>query len=399
MSSRPSAFAGVGVVANSSFPGFALLYIALYGAYGSESPFFPSFLASRSLSPGEIGTVLSLGTAVRLCFGPFLGMLADRYGTRRLLAIAAASAGGIGLLYLPSGSFSPLLVVSVLHSVSTASLAPLSDALALNSSARETAYPYGWVRGVGSASFLLGTLASGQLVVRFGLASIIVASSVCFLMMVVPIPRLPPTSRAGRRPLFASILAILAIPAFRRILVVAAMVIGSHAMSDAFAVIHWRASGIGDGAIGALLAEAVGSEIVVFFLAGPFLLRRMGPAGCVMLAATAGALRWGVFAQTTVVSLLAATELLHGLTFSLVHLACMQVISASVPEEMSATAQTLYGTLCLGAASAVLTLASGIMFGAFGAEAFWSMAALSAAAAPIALALPGRGFPPKKSTA
>ena len=43
------------------------------------------------------------------------------------------------------------------------------------------------------------------------------------------------------------------------------------------------------------------------------------------------------------IAALAATQLLHGLTFALLHLACMQVIRAVVPEGLSATAQTLYG--------------------------------------------------------
>jgi hypothetical protein len=40
--------------------------------------------------------------------------------------------------------------------------------------------------------------------------------------------------------------------------------------------------------------------------------------------------------------------------------------------------------------SAILTYASGILYGRFGAEGFLAMAALCALALPFALALPGR---------
>ena len=209
-STRPLA-----VIAASSFPPFALLYAALYSAYGTESPFFPSFLAARDLSAGEIGVVLSVGAGVRICSGMVLGTVADRFGTRRILAIAAVFAGLIALLYLRSVGLWPLLVVCVLHSVATAPLAPFADALSLNASVREGIYPYGWVRGIGSACFLLGTLASGQLVARFGLASIIVASSVGFLLMVVPIPRLPPTARSRRGVPMGGLVALMSMPRVR----------------------------------------------------------------------------------------------------------------------------------------------------------------------------------------
>jgi PPP family 3-phenylpropionic acid transporter len=61
----------------------------------------------------------------------------------------------------------------------------------------------------------------------------------------------------------------------------------------------------------------------------------------------------------------------------------MGVIARSVPERLSATAQTLYGTLALGIASAVLTFASGYLYGWFGMRAFWSMALLCALALPL----------------
>ena len=373
----------VRALARSSFPFFAVLYAALFGAFGTESPFFPSFLAARGLSASQIGGVLAAGTLVRLASGPLLGMAADLFGTRRVLAIAAAFAGAIVLLYLAGTSFWPLLLVCMLHSVAITPLNPLADALALPASVREGVFPYGSVRGVGSASCVVGTLASGMLVARFGIDSIILSAAILFLLMVPPIPLLPqpPTASAGT--VKGAIAILLAIPSYRRMLVVAAMVIGSHAMSDTFAVIHWRTSGVGPVAIGILLAEAVVSEIVVFFVVGPMILRRLGPARCLALAAAAGVVRWAVFATTTDVGALAVTEPLHGLTFALLHLACMRIIAVTVPERLSATAQSVYGTLFLGIASASLTLASGSLYGRFGAPAFWVMSLLCAAAMPM----------------
>lgn len=83
-------------------------------------------------------------------------------------------------------------------------------------------------------------------------------------------------------------------------------------------------------------------------------------------------------ATTTSVPPLAAAQALHGLTFALMHLVAMDVIARAVPERLSATAQSVYGTGALGIASAIMTVTSGYLYTWFGMQAFWVMAALCA---------------------
>jgi PPP family 3-phenylpropionic acid transporter len=75
---------------------------------------------------------------------------------------------------------------------------------------------------------------------------------------------------------------------------------------------------------------------------------------------------------------------LHGLTFALLHLACMRLIAVHVPVGLEGTAQAIYATVGVGTASALLTVASGALYGSLGAHGFWIMAALCLAALPLA---------------
>ena len=72
------------------------------------------------------------------------------------------------------------------------------------------------------------------------------------------------------------------------------------------------------------------------------------------VAAIAGVVRWAVLAEATSTLAAAMVEPLHGLTFALQHLACMRLIGAIVPPELTATAQAFYSTVAVGAATAVL---------------------------------------------
>ncbi|WP_298961962.1 MFS transporter [uncultured Methylobacterium sp.] len=373
-----------------SFPAFVLLQGSLYAAYGTESPFLPSFLGERGMTPGEIGAALAAGTLMRLAAGPVAGHLADRYdATRTILGIAAAAAGLISFTYLAGYGFWPLLAVSVLHASAIAALAPLADALALAAAEREGSFSYGWVRGVGSAAFVVGTLASGLLVAWAGLTSIVVSSGILFLVMAIATARVPPApAREGLPSLgLGGIRELLVLRPFRRMLLVAAFVIGSHALHDGFAVIRWREAGISPAAISLLWSEAVASEVLVFVFAGPWLLARLGTSRAALLAAGLGVLRWSAMASTAAIPVLIVIQPLHGLTFALLHLAAMHLIAEHVPERVAATAQTLYGTLGLGAASAVLTVTGGALYGYLGPGAFWAMAALCVIALPFAAGL------------
>ena len=371
-------------------PRFLLLYGSLFAAFGVASPFLPSLLAQRGLEPGDIGAVLGVGTAIRLAAGPAACRLADRLRLRRaVLTLLTAASAGAALGYLLPGGFLTLMLVSLLHAAVLAPLVPLADALSLG--AAPGRFRYGWVRGAGSAAFVAGATGAGQVVGALGLPSIILLNAgllgvAALTAVVVPsrVPNLALDEAPGRR---GGAMELLRVPGFVRLMGVAALVLGSHALHDGFEVLRWRTAGIGPGTAGMLWSEAVLAEVVVFVLCGGWLLETLGPRGAALLAAAAGVLRWGVTAVTAAVPAMVLTEPLHGLTFALLHLTCMKLIAETVPGHLAATAQAVYGTVAVGAMSALLTLLSGHLYGAYGPGAFWVMAGLCAAAMPLALGL------------
>ncbi|PPQ27886.1 MFS transporter [Rhodopila globiformis] len=369
---------------------FLALYVTLFAAFGVVSPFLAAFLAGRGLRPEAIGMVLAAGTAIRLLAGPFGGRLADRLGAPRLVLTAyAAAAAVVAFGYLGATGLGPLLLVSVSHAVVLAPIVPLADALALAAGPLGRGFPYGWVRGAGSAAFILSTLVAGQAVARFGLAATIVLNGTLLgaaALSSVAVPdRLRHKVTVETTGGFAD---LLRNPVFRRLMLVAALIQGSHAMHDSFAVIRWEAAGIGNGTIGVLWSESVVAEVVVFLLIGRRLIDWLSPAGASVLCAAAGVVRWTVLAQSASIAAAALVEPLHGLTFALQHLACMRLIAQVVPPHLAASGQAFYNTVAVGAATALLTLASGPLYATFGAGGFWVMAALCLLAAPLAWGLP-----------
>jgi MFS transporter, PPP family, 3-phenylpropionic acid transporter len=378
---------------STALPRFMLLYAAMYAAFGAASPFRPAFLSARGLSAEQLGLVLGTGTAVRLLTAPLAGRTGDLLqGLRIVLVACAALAASATLGYLPAHGLWPLLALSLWQAASLGPVTILADALALGAASPppgsgRRGFEYGWVRGTGSAAFILGTLLSGQAVSAWGL-DVTVGLQALLLGAATMAATLVPELRHDRprdavRAPAGGVLLLLRLPRFRQLVLVAALILGSHAMHDAFAVIRWSAAGVSAATASVLWSESVAAEVLVFFVIGPPLVTRLTPAGALAVAALAGILRWAVVAHTTDVIALALVQPLHGITFALLHLACMRLIARIVPQGLEGTAQAIYGTVGIGAATALLNLVSGVLYARLGAQGFWVMAALCALAFPL----------------
>jgi len=222
---------------------FLILYGTLYAGFGVQSPYLPSLLDSRNLRPEAIALVLAVGTAVRLAVGPAAGRLADRLDAPKpILAFCSAAAALIALGYLLAQDLWPLLAVGVFHSAALAPLAPLSDTLALGAAAparsddaARRGFEYGWVRGAGSAAFILGSVLSGQAVGHFGIAAVVwlnaaLLSAAAFAALLVP--QLLPTQTVARATAgVRGVGALLRLPLYRRVVLVAALILGTRCVT------------------------------------------------------------------------------------------------------------------------------------------------------------------------
>jgi MFS transporter, PPP family, 3-phenylpropionic acid transporter len=369
---------------------YILLYVSMYAAFGVSSPFWPTFFESKALTSQQIG-LISAGMLIRLAAGPVVGTLADLSGALRgFLTTCAALAATVGTIFLISNTFSSLLTTAMLQGATLAPITSLADALAVNVATPRFAgkrFEYGWVRGSASAAFVLGTLIVGQLVSRTNFSPMIWMNVVLLAVTAATASLLPHARQseplASRSNRFRGVFRLFRIPRFRVVILVSALVFGSHALHDAFAVIRWSDAGIDTSAISILWSEAVAAEVIVFLFAGPALVTKFGVRGAAVLAASAGVARWLIASATTSVLLLAILQPLHGLTFALLHLACMRSMAVHIPIHLSATAQAIYA-LAAGVVTAALTFLSGILYGWYGGASFLLMAVLCALALAFA---------------
>src|SRR2546421_7758871 len=144
---------------------FVVLYAAMYAASGVASPFLPAFVRDHGIPPEQLGLVLGTATAVKLVIAPVAGRAGDLLHSLRFVLAACIFAAALATLgYLRAGALWSFVILALLQAAALAPMAVLADALALeNARPRQPrGFEDGWGRGTGSAAFIAGTPAAGQ---------------------------------------------------------------------------------------------------------------------------------------------------------------------------------------------------------------------------------------------
>lgn len=310
---------------------------------------------------------------------------ADRSGrAKSLLALFA----GLSLLaytgFLPAEGFVWILAISLLAAICFPAMLPLGESQVMGAVLRHR-LDYGRIRLWGSITFIIGTLGAGRLLTGrdpdliLWLALAALAATFIAALSFPSAPRKADTENRGR------VTALLRQPQFMLFVVTASLLQASHAVLNGFSSLHWRAAGISETMIAALWTEGVIAEILLFSASG-FFVARLGAVGLLALAGISGIVRWIVLAQTTDLTILFAVQILHGITFGAAHLGAMHFVTRNAPPGLSATAQGVYGS-ATGLAMGLAILIAGGLFGAYGANAFFAMAALSSVGTGLVVVL------------
>ncbi len=364
----------------------AFFFAAIFIVVGIQLPFWPVWLAAKGLGPTEIGLLLALSIAVKVFANPLAAHVADRRGERRrpMVILAVAALASFALFGLVDG-FWPILMVSVLFFMVWPPIMPLGESLTMITVHRE-GLDYGRIRLWGSLGFIAMAVISGRVLVNeppeiiywMVLAAVTVAVVACAL---VPDARPEKTSSTQ-----APILLIMGNRRFVLFLFAAALIQGSHAVYYAFGTLHWQAVGYSDDLIGALWAEGVIAEIVLFAF-GNRVVRRLGPERLIVLGGVAAVIRWTVTGATDALPVLVCVQALHAFTFGATHLGAMHFVARTVAPSMSATAQSLYSAAVMGLGLGLMLLISGELYSRFAGGAYQAMAVAGLVGALLALAL------------
>jgi PPP family 3-phenylpropionic acid transporter len=293
--------------------------------------------------------------------------------------VSCAAYGGLW----PVAGFWAILALNLVAGAAQSALMPLGDSVTL-AAVRRDGLDYGRVRVWGSVSFVIAAVAGGAALAAGAPAHrvgdevlwLVLAASAVLLLACLGIPAAAPAAIGRSRR--SALGGLLADRRFWLFVVSAAALQSSHQLYYGFGTLYWRGLGFSDPVIGALWAEGVVAEIVLFWFSAP-ILARLGPLGLMALGGVAGIARWSLMGLVPGLAMAALLQLLHAGSFGASHLGAMHFMARSVPPGAAASAQSLYAALSAGFGSGLVMLAAGALYAAYGGHAYLFMALLSTA--------------------
>ncbi len=362
------------------------LYGGMFLVIGIMMPFWPVWLDAKGLSAAEIGLVFAAGSTVRVLTGPLAARIADRTGERkRPIIFMTISAFVLFLPFAIADSFWTIFIIQACLFGALGPLMPMSESLTMLG-AKSHGLDYGRIRLWGSVAFIVGASGVGFFL-KGGTPDMIWTAVLMAISFYVLASFFIPDFRStpGGKDL-APVSRVLSDKTFLLFIAATVCIQGSHAFYYTFGTLNWLRIGLGEGVIGLLWAEGVVAEVILFvFAAGT--IRKLGPARLIALGGLACLLRWPLMAITDDVWLIALLQLLHAFSFGASHLGAIYFIAERMPDEVSATAQTLYALIVSGLGIGLTSWAAGHLYEVYTGDAFFIMGVMGGVGMLFAWAL------------
>ena len=351
----------------------ATFYFAYFCHLGAFVAYFALWLDARGFSPAEIAVVLAAPQFVRVVAPTLWGWLADlraeRFpgGLRGLVVLQSLLAAVCFSLLTQASEWRSAFAWVALTAIFTSGVLPLVEATTL-SVLGPRIEGYGPVRVWGSIGFIVSVLAVGMLLDRAP-ASIVTPIIAALLVATALSAALLPRGRIDPAPGGAARVGeVLREPRVAALLGACFCMSVAHGALYAFYTLYLVEHGYSKSLIGVLWTLGVLAEIVLF-LALPVLLRRHTLRALLLVSFLAAGVRftaigWGVAS----LALLAAAQLLHGLTFGAYHAAAVAAVHRLFKGALAVRGQALYASFSYGLGGASGLLLSGWCWSALGPE-------------------------------
>lgn len=352
----------------------SLYQFTVYLPGAVSAVFLGIWLSEHGLPADQIGVVNSLPMLGLLLLNMIVGRIADRADDWRtaiiVLSIAAAIAP-IGLYFV--NEFWGILMIWCLCTMSNGLVPPVIDAATVRMTKRNGT-DFGAVRAWATVGYVVGAAGIGGLLTVFGpggfvtlyLVMTVIRAALGFLLPRFRAPaqeatlaQAQPVSKLRDSLQLWFVLPLLAF----------ALVNSSNALIGGFAALLWHQNGIPDYFIGPLLATAAAAEAVLMFAWRRFG-GRVSARTMILVAASAGLLRFTVMAFNPPVEVLFGLQLLHALSFGIGYFGVVHFIANWTNEANAAEAQGFANMLQQGASMLALVI-FGVLMEFFGPQAFF----------------------------
>lgn len=366
-------------------------FLAFFFTWGIFLPYWTGWLTiEKGLTVTSASIIMSAGMIVRsfstLLLFPFL---TRRIALIRVMKWLSITALLLAFLYIPSSSFTSLLIITILFSIAYPIILPTVESGASLLMRTEQIH-YGKSRSFGSIGYMIALLLVGAAtaiwdarailyLMLFGLASISLFSTRSSPAVLGQEPVKIAHQKRG-----ADFKKLLSSKPFVVILMLAILLQGAHASYYNYGYIFLDDLGVNSFYIGLILNVAILLEII-FFTQADKLLANMKVSTMFLIAGIGSTIRWSLIYFFPITAVFIVTQLFHAVSFGVAHFAFIRYISEKVPTNLIPAAQGIYAALAMSLSIAILTFFGGYLYDISPNLAFLGMIACTIPAVIIVL--------------
>ncbi|MEY4660688.1 MAG: hypothetical protein RLZZ42_640 [Bacteroidota bacterium] len=318
------------------------LYFLVFCCTASWLPLMADFCMSRGLTGIQTSVVLSITPLMMFLVQPFTGVVADRFGFRKILLLASAMAAFSYLGYLLEGGFLWLLVVTIVMSVFYNTIQPVLDSLSLQLAAKDPAFSYGTLRVAGALGWAVTGIVTGKVIdgTQIGMVfvvSFISMAGVVLLACFLPKQNLVHTAeQAG----YTGSMQLLKNKQLLFLLMAVVLISTGGTAIWNFYSLYMKGNGASATLVGYGLSLQGLCELPFFYFSSRIIMR-LGTKVTLILTVLVLALRLLLYAVIHQPEMAIPIELLHGISWSLFWVASVEYVSKLVDSKWMATGQSL----------------------------------------------------------
>ncbi|MFK3936838.1 MFS transporter [Alkalihalobacillus sp. NPDC078783] len=342
-------------------------FFSFFVTWGIFLPFWTGWLVySKNLSITEASLIMSMGLVARGLSTLFaFPYLSGRFSNKIVLKGAAIGTLVSVLCYIPSYTFTSLLLVTIFFHFFYPPLMPILDTAASRLVQHKQLEHYGKTRQWGSIGFVTVGIVLSLFITAYSedviYYAFLLGISVLVLLAFQKAPPILSEKPVKNPAMTGGFMKMFHMKHFWLVLLIVVLLQAAHASYYNYGYIYLQDIGAPDYMIGVIINIAVMAEII-FFSTADRGFKRFSIGSLLALAALGSSLRWVLVFTFPSVIVFSFAQILHACSFAMAHYAFMQYLIRYIPQHQIPKVQGLYSALALSWSTAVFTLFGGYLY-------------------------------------
>jgi MFS transporter, PPP family, 3-phenylpropionic acid transporter len=326
-----------------------IIYFLVFCCTGAWLPKLYDYCIHKGLSGPQSALILSITPVMMFAVQPIYGMAADKLGYKKTLQFACFLSALCYLGFLYNGGFAWLISITIVMSLFYNTIQPVLDSVALQVAKHDPKFSYGTLRFFGAAGWAFTTIITGQVIDAVDITAIFIVSSITmFLAFLFSFFLKDEQPEASTVNAYSNSWGVIKNPSLLFLLFCVFMVsLGATTIWNFYST-YMKENGGTDSLVGYGLSFQGLCELPLFYFSARIILK-LGLKNTLVVTVLATVIRMLLYSVTKSPYAALPIELLHGFSWSLFWVVCVEYVNKLVDERWQATGQSLLYAAYFGA--------------------------------------------------